>query len=101
MVSHGRALAVPAAWIIVPSATAAVWVSVVAARSDGPWDRLAIAFALGGVVMLTPPALLAAAVWITRRAGRARTAAGLGAQGGFIGLCLVAACVAGWIATHW
>ncbi|UQU62430.1 hypothetical protein COUCH_25770 [Couchioplanes caeruleus] len=100
MVSHGRALAVAAAWIVVPSTGAAVATCVLAARSDGPWDPLAGALALGGLVVLTPLGLLAAAVVIARRAARTRSAAGLGAQGGLAGLLLVALCVAGAIATH-
>ena len=101
MVSHGRALAVAAAWIVVPSVAAAVAISVAAARSDGPWDFIAIALALGALVVLAPVGLLAAAVWIARRAGRARSAAGLGAQGGIIGLVVVSLAVAGFIAAHW
>lgn len=71
MVSHGRAPAVAAAWIVVPSVAAAVAAGIVAARSDGPWGGLVIVFAINGLVVLTPLALLAAAIWIARRARRA------------------------------
>ncbi len=67
---------------------------------DG-WDASVPALGIAAVVCLTPPAMLAAAIWIARRADEGRSAAVLGAQAGSIGLATAALAVAGFIASHW
>ena len=85
MVSQGRALAVAGAWIVVPLGAAAFAIpfSQVTSREDASW---AVAIAVAAIVYLTPLALLAGAIWVARRHAGARSAAGLGAQAGLIGL---------------
>jgi hypothetical protein len=100
VVSQGRALAVAAAWIVVPL-TAVAWTFTLAFPERDGWDALVPALAIAAVVCPTPPALLAAAIWIARRADKARSVAGLGAQAGLIGLVVAALVIAGFIASHW
>ena len=101
MVSQGRALAVAAVWIVLPLGAAALVLGLWAADRDGDWDSFAIGLAAGGLIYLAPLSLLAAAVWIARRAGAARSAAALGAQGGLVGWVVAAAATVAYLATHW
>ncbi|MET8149797.1 hypothetical protein ACIBSW_23015 [Actinoplanes sp. NPDC049668] len=100
MVSQGRALAVAAVWVVVPLAIAAVTFVLAFPQRDG-WNALVPALALAGIVCLTPVALLIAGIWIARRSGKARSAAGLGAQAGLIGLAAAALAVTVYFASHW
>jgi hypothetical protein len=100
MVSQGRALAVAAVWIVVPSTIGAVMLTLVFPERDG-WNALVPAVALAATLFLTPLALLAAGIWIVRRAGKARSSAGLGIQAGLIGLATAAAVAAGLVASRW
>lgn len=100
MVSQGRALAVAAAWIVAPLCCGALTFTLVFPDRDG-WDSLVPALAIAAVVGPAPLALLAAAIWIARRAGRARSVAGLGAQAGLLGLTVAAVAIAAFLAAHW
>ena len=99
MVGHGRALAVAAAWIIVPLTAAAVALCAAFPSREG-WNAMVPALAFAGVVLLTPVALLAAAIWIARRSSRARSAAALGAQAGLIGVIVAALAMGGFVAVN-
>ncbi|GAB1640657.1 hypothetical protein [Krasilnikovia sp. MM14-A1259] len=99
MVSQGRALAVAAAWIVVPLTAAGGALCVAFPARDG-WNGLIPWIALAGVLFMTPIALLAAAVWVARQSGSARSASGLGAQAGLIGLVVAVVFAAGYVAVH-
>jgi hypothetical protein len=100
VVSQGRALAVAAAWVVAPLVMGA-WTFTQAFPGREGSDAFVPALGLAAVVVLTPLALLTAAIWIARRAGKARSAAGLGAQAGLLGLATAAVAAAGFIASHW
>jgi uncharacterized membrane protein YozB (DUF420 family) len=100
VVSQGRALTVAAVWVVVPLAIGAVVLGSVFPQRDG-WNATVPALGIAAAVCLTPVALLAAGIWIARRAGRARSAAVLGAQAGVIGLATAALVVTGFLASHW
>jgi hypothetical protein len=100
VVSQGRALAVATAWIVVPLVFGATLFALAFPERDG-WDASVPALGIGAVVGLTPLALLPAAIWIARRAGKAVSVAGLGAQAGLIGLVTAGLVIAGFVATHW
>ncbi|WIN00154.1 hypothetical protein ACTOB_003841 [Actinoplanes oblitus] len=100
MVSQGRALAVAATWIIVPLVLGA-WTFTRAFPERDGWNAVIPALGISAVVCLTPLALLTAAIWIARRADKARSVAVLGAQAGGIGLATAALAIAGFIASHW
>jgi hypothetical protein len=97
MVSQGRALAVAAAWVVLPLGVAALALGL----SAGDGDALGIALVVGGIGCLIPLSLLASAIWVARRGSRARSAAALGAQAGLIGLAVMGLAVALYVAFHW
>src|SRR5690242_1260444 len=98
-VSHGRALAVAAGWIVAVLTIAATAVALSFPEREG-WDAIVPGLAVGGVLVLTPLALLAAGIWVARRGGRARSAAALGTQAALIGLAVAGLTTAVFIATH-
>jgi hypothetical protein len=100
MVSQGRALAVAAGWIVVPHVCAAVALAVWISSSDSDLKGFEQALAVTVLVVLTPLALLAGAVWIARRAARSRSAAVLGTEAGLLGLAVAGLCAALFVATH-
>ena len=87
-------------WVVVPLVMAS-WVFTLAFPERDGWNALVPALGIAAVVFLTPLALLAAAIWIARRAATARSVAGLGAQAGLIGLVTAALGLACFIAYHW
>jgi hypothetical protein len=97
MVSQGRALAVAAAWVILPLGAAAVALGLSATDEDA----LGLALVVGGIGYLLPLSLLASAIWVARRGIKARSAAALGAQAGLIGLAVAGSAVALYVAFHW
>jgi hypothetical protein len=97
MVSQGRALAVAAAWVILPLGAAALGLGLSATSEDA----LGVALVIGGISCLIPLSLLASAIWVARRATRAKSAAALGAQAGLIGLAVMGLAVAIYVAFHW
>lgn len=100
MVSHGRALAVAAAWIVLPLLVAVLLLTGTVNRDEDPVGVILFAVAAAGAFFLSLFGLLAAAAWIALRSRRAATAAGLGAQAGLLGLLVAGLGVAWFVATH-